>query len=405
MSALRKTSNARPITPARTSVARKPPRSARWKQRPRCWTQPHRLPLPGQALHQPLRGPARPLHGPQGPGSRRAGEAGGKVSTHPETGQITTVFDEIPQLPVASFHLRFREGARAPLVTPAACGSYEAISNFNPWSAPAKTTQTANALPVTSGPDHRPCPSGGVPPFNPACSPARSTTPPARYSPFNIPHHPQRLRTGDHPLLDQAAAGHRRQAGRGAPTAPTRRSPRPRRGPVPTAAQKSSPPRAARRLAGRHAPWSARESVRASLYVPGKIYLAGPYNGQRSERGRDHRRQGRPLRPRHRRRPLGAGDQPRDRRSLRRRHRLRPDPPHHPGHPGPPAGTSAPTSIGPISSRTRPTARTHLDGLHGARLRARLRLRRRRRARSRSPRPSRRPTAPPWASNPSSLSR
>ena len=110
----------------------------------------------------------------------------GKVSTHPETGQITTVFDEIPQLPVASFHLRFREGARAPLVTPAACGSYEAISNFNPWSAPAKTTQTANALPVTSGPNHRPCPTGGVPPFKPSLLAGSLNNAAGTYSPFNI---------------------------------------------------------------------------------------------------------------------------------------------------------------------------------------------------------------------------
>src|SRR3954453_16254075 len=51
----------------------------------------------------------------------------GEVRTDPESGQNTTVFDDIPQLPVGSFHLHFREGARAPLVTPYSCGSYESI--------------------------------------------------------------------------------------------------------------------------------------------------------------------------------------------------------------------------------------------------------------------------------------
>jgi hypothetical protein len=91
----------------------------------------------------------------------------GKVDTDPQTGQITTVFDDAPQLPVAEFKLHFREGARAPLVTPAACGTYEAVSNLTPWASPDKIVPKGNSFQIESGPDHGACPTGGLPPFRP----------------------------------------------------------------------------------------------------------------------------------------------------------------------------------------------------------------------------------------------
>src|SRR5262249_24934854 len=62
----------------------------------------------------------------------------GKVTPDPKTGQLITTFGEpgweIPQLPVKSFHLHFREGARSPLVTPPRCGTYESTAKFTSWS-------------------------------------------------------------------------------------------------------------------------------------------------------------------------------------------------------------------------------------------------------------------------------
>src|SRR6478672_12704426 len=49
----------------------------------------------------------------------------GKVEPDPVTGQLTTTFDNLPQLPFSSFNLQFRPGGRAPLVTPPACGDYD----------------------------------------------------------------------------------------------------------------------------------------------------------------------------------------------------------------------------------------------------------------------------------------
>jgi len=110
----------------------------------------------------------------------------GKVTTNPVTGQITTVFDDIPQLPVAEFKLHFREGARAPLVTPTACGTHTALSNMTPWSAPDSLLTKSNAFQITSGPDRGPCPSGGLPPFKPGLLAGTINNAAGTHSAFNV---------------------------------------------------------------------------------------------------------------------------------------------------------------------------------------------------------------------------
>ncbi len=59
----------------------------------------------------------------------------GRVELDPITGQIKTTFDNLPPLPYSSFKLHFREGARAPLATPAACGEYQSVATMTPFSA------------------------------------------------------------------------------------------------------------------------------------------------------------------------------------------------------------------------------------------------------------------------------
>ena len=123
-----------------------------------------------------------------------------------------------------------------------------------------------------------PAPAAACRPSTRASSPARSTTPPGSYSPFNL-----RLTRNDGeqeftnfsiklppgvigklagvPFCSDAAIA----AGQGS-TGPHggRR------------ARRARPARRPRRSA---APWSAPASARVLTYVPGKVYLAGPYNG------------------------------------------------------------------------------------------------------------------------------
>jgi hypothetical protein len=59
----------------------------------------------------------------------------GRVEIGPE-GQLTTTFEENPQLPFEDFKLDFFGGNRAVLKTPAVCGTYATTSTLTPWSAP-----------------------------------------------------------------------------------------------------------------------------------------------------------------------------------------------------------------------------------------------------------------------------
>jgi uncharacterized repeat protein (TIGR01451 family) len=91
----------------------------------------------------------------------------GKVETDPVTGQVVTTFDNIPQLPFSNFDFKFREGTRAPLVTPSACGTYTTKTWFTPWSAPSTQLESDSQFEVVKGIGGGSCPSGGVPPFAP----------------------------------------------------------------------------------------------------------------------------------------------------------------------------------------------------------------------------------------------
>jgi hypothetical protein len=60
----------------------------------------------------------------------------GKVEANPATGQLTTVFEENPQLPFNELRIRLNGGPRAPLDNPAVCGAARTTADFTPWSAP-----------------------------------------------------------------------------------------------------------------------------------------------------------------------------------------------------------------------------------------------------------------------------
>ena len=48
----------------------------------------------------------------------------GKVAPDPVTGQLVTIFENMPQLPFDHFNLHFRQGRASPLITPPTCGTY-----------------------------------------------------------------------------------------------------------------------------------------------------------------------------------------------------------------------------------------------------------------------------------------
>ena len=110
----------------------------------------------------------------------------GKVDTDPRTGQITTTFENLPQLPFSSFELKLREGARAPLVTPQSCGTYTTHTEFTPWANPDRIRSSDSSFKVSSGIGGAPCPSGGLPPFKPGLIAGSLNNAAGHYSPFNV---------------------------------------------------------------------------------------------------------------------------------------------------------------------------------------------------------------------------
>ena len=92
----------------------------------------------------------------------------GEVVLDPSTGQLVTTFDGLPQLPFEDLELNLFGGSRAPLATPAGCGSYTTAASFSPWRG-GEAAETASTFTIAAGPGGRACP-GSSPPFGPSFS-------------------------------------------------------------------------------------------------------------------------------------------------------------------------------------------------------------------------------------------
>jgi hypothetical protein len=101
----------------------------------------------------------------------------GKVDLDPNTGQLTTVFDNNPQLPFESLHLELTGGPRAALATPSACGTYNAEAEFVSW---ASSTPVIQQLPITV---NEGCNTGG---FNPKLNAGTVNPKAGAFSPFAL---------------------------------------------------------------------------------------------------------------------------------------------------------------------------------------------------------------------------
>ena len=109
----------------------------------------------------------------------------GKLDADQATGTLTATFAGLPQLPYTDLRIKFREGQRSPLATPATCGPYTTQVALTPWNGAGRAVQTAFPTPISSGPEGTSCPTGN-PSFVPR-SQAGSVNPQAgAYTPFYI---------------------------------------------------------------------------------------------------------------------------------------------------------------------------------------------------------------------------
>ena len=188
-------------------------------------------------------------------------------------GQLFTTFENTPQLPFDHFNFHFREGAQAPLITPSACGTYTTTALLTSWSEPLSTLTDTSSFQVTSGVGGAACPAGG-PPFAPQIAAGMLNNNAGAFSQFNL-----HLTRGDGDSFISAFSTTMPPGFTGVltgiPYCPEANieAARHRTG----AQEEAAPSCPAQSLLGHSQVGTGVGAVLA--YTPGKIYLAGPYNG------------------------------------------------------------------------------------------------------------------------------
>jgi hypothetical protein len=199
-----------------------------------------------------------------------------KVVPDPTTGRLISTAEDMPQLPFSHFRLHFREGGRAPLISPPGCGSFDTTATLYPYSGGAPVTSTST-FELISGPNGSPCPQGKAP-FEPGFQAGTLNNAAGAYSPFSM-----RITRGDgmQDLSKFSAVLPPGVVGKiaGIPWCPEAgiAQARARSGEHGGEAERSDPSCPAASALGRT---TAGAGVGSQLtYVPGTLYLAGPYKG------------------------------------------------------------------------------------------------------------------------------
>jgi hypothetical protein len=103
----------------------------------------------------------------------------GRVDLNPVTGQLTATFDNNPQLPFGHFKLNLKDGPRAPLSNPSACGTYTTTTDLTPWSTPYTPDATpTSSFQITS------CANQGS--FSPSFNAGTASSQAGAFSPFTL---------------------------------------------------------------------------------------------------------------------------------------------------------------------------------------------------------------------------
>jgi hypothetical protein len=196
----------------------------------------------------------------------------GRVSPDPVTGRLTTTFQGNPPVAFDHFNFHFREGQQAPLISPPACGTYTTQALLSPFSEPGSPLSDFSSFQITKGFDGGPCPAGV--PFSPQIQAGMLSNNAGSFSSFYL--HLSRsdadaeissFSTTMPPGLSGVIAGIPYCPEADIALARTKSG----------AAEELNPSCPASTLLGHTLVGTGVGAVLA--YTPGKIYLAGPYNG------------------------------------------------------------------------------------------------------------------------------
>ena len=196
----------------------------------------------------------------------------GKVTPNPVTGQLTTTFEGIPPTPISHFNFHFREGQQAPLISPPTCGTFMTQALLTPFSEPSSPLTDTSPFQITKGFDGGACPAGV--PFAPRIQSGTLNNNAGNFSSFYL-----HLTRSD---ADQEISGFSTNLPpgltgdlTGVPFCPEADIAAAR---VKSGAQEeASPSCPAASEVGHTLVGTGVGAVLA--YVPGKLYLAGPYQG------------------------------------------------------------------------------------------------------------------------------
>ena len=199
----------------------------------------------------------------------------GTITPDPTTGQIQIDFENLPQAPFETFNAHFFGSERGSLDTPTQCGTYEVSTEFIPWDSSLSSETSRQFFHVDEGPNGGPCP-GGSRPFHPGFAAASALASAAAHTSFGLEVTRQ---DGEQNLAGLSVTT---PPGFAATLRGTSYCPEAQ---IAAAAlethlgtqEQASPSCPASSLIG--------ETVAAAgpgthpLYLPGKVYLAGPYKG------------------------------------------------------------------------------------------------------------------------------
>jgi hypothetical protein len=199
----------------------------------------------------------------------------GSVVPDGQTGQIAVKFDGLPQSPLTEFNMHFFGSERGLLATPTQCGEYQVKSEFVPWDGSLPPQTSLSEFTVDSGPGGGPCPSKPRP-FSPRLQAGTANTSAGAYSPFSF----QLTRAdGDQSLSSVTVSGPPGFLAslRGVPYCPESA----------LAEMADTSYSGIQELVAPKCPAMSQIGVSTAgagagshqVYLPGKVYMAGPYKG------------------------------------------------------------------------------------------------------------------------------
>jgi hypothetical protein len=201
----------------------------------------------------------------------------GKVALDPDTGQITTSFEELPQFPLEDLEMHLKGGLRAGLVNPQTCGKKTIEATFYSWADPNTPHTVKSSYQITQNPDGSPCRNSlSDRPFDPRLSGGTLNPLAGSFSPLEL----MLTRIDEDQELSRAEGS--------APPGLTASLKGITRCPDAAIAAASDPNRTgSQEIANSSCPASSQVGAvdagagvgQVLTYVKGKVYLAGPYKG------------------------------------------------------------------------------------------------------------------------------